>query len=77
MSGTVSYFDKRARVQRRDALVEEAFQALRALAAVIDDEVELRATLVATEAVKKLRRAEVVQQLERSQMNRIKRGEPS
>ncbi len=70
MTGTVSFFDKRARMARRDALVESIFQDLRALAAVMETEDELKATLLAQQAVKGLRRQEVVTAMDQARLLR-------
>lgn len=70
MTAKVSYFDLRARRQRRDELVEEAFGALTALKPLLETEQELMGAIDTIERVKALRRADVVAALEQSRMTR-------
>lgn len=70
MSSTVSYFDLRARRQRRDQLVEDAFNALTALKPLLETEAELMGAIDTIERVKALRRDEIVASLERARLAR-------
>ena len=68
MSGAISFFDLRARNRRRDELVEAAIEDIRVLKPLLTDDADLRNAVSAIEALKKLRRSEVVADLESKRM---------
>lgn len=56
---------------RRDELVESAIDGICALKPLLTDDAELRDAVLAIEAIKKLRRPEVVERLESDRRARI------
>jgi hypothetical protein len=76
VSQNVSFFDLRARNRRRDELVESAIEDLRLLKPLLNEEVDLTHAIQAIEAIKKLRRPEVVAEMHRTHLRRIT-GEPN
>ncbi len=71
---SVSFFDIKARHRRRDELVEEAFSVLASLRASLDSDKDHRDLVNAIEAVKKLRRAEVVERLDSARLAKATGG---
>lgn len=70
----VSYFDLRARRQRRDQLVEDAFKSLSELQQIVETDADHIAAHQAAQAVKNLRTPEKVAELEHHRMTRILKG---
>ncbi len=73
MSGTVSFFNLQARQRRRDQTVEETISELSSLRQILQTDEEHRDLFAAIQAVKKLRRPEVVDRIDAQRLARADR----